>query len=132
MKEPQENIIHTQVYKCVQVSVHSTTVCSRQETGTTADAQTVMCPYCGTPFCPHEASTAIILMTLGNSLLSDESQLQKNKQTKNPHTFSFCVKEIFLTGTPRDNLSDQWPGERELGWRVSQWYRFHIGVVRMS
>lgn len=119
MKEP-----HTGVQMCASV-------CSQHQTGTIADAQTVMCPYCGTPLSPHEASTAIILMTLGNSLLSDKSQLQKNKQTKNPHTFSFCVKEIFLTGTPRDNL-DQWPGERELGGGSANGrHRFHIGMIRM-
>lgn len=55
---------------------------------------------------------------------------RKTNKQKNPHTFSFCVKKISLTGTPRDNI-DQGPMERELGWRVSQWYRFHIGVIRM-
>lgn len=100
---PQENIIHTQIDKCVQGSVHSTTVCSRQETGTTADAQTVMCPYCGTPLSPHkEASTAIILMTLGNSLLSDESQLQKNQTNKKPtHILILCEENFSNRNTQR-------------------------------
>lgn len=128
---PQENIIHTQIDKCVQGSVHSTTVCSRQETGTSADAQTMMCPHCGTPLSPHkEASTAIILMTLGNTLLSDESQLQKNQTNKKPTHILILCEENFSNRTPRDNL-DQWPMERQLGWRVSQWYRFHTEVIKM-
>lgn len=88
--------------KRVQGSVHSTTVCSRQETGTTAYAQTMMCPYCGTPLSPHKEASTAVLMTLGNRLLIDESQLQKNQTNKkSTHILILCEENFSNRNTQR-------------------------------